>query len=261
MSPQAASSSDSDQDSDEDIVSNDIVSDETVQTAVITEDPTDDDFTDFDDDAETTNDTSHTSDVDHAAQVEDQEVALEESMAPAMPAASDPYLPPDLVEPVVPVAAPLPAHKTPSPTWRDRRAASRLRARKVRRLIRHIEPWSMLKISLLFYFCLWIILLVAGVLLWGAAVNSGTVDNIENFIRELFALDTFEFDADKIFRSSALGGLVMVVAATGFNVLLAVLFNLISDLTGGVRITVVEEESARMFARPAKRTRKERKDN
>ena len=40
--------------------------------------------------------------------------------------------------------------------------------------------------------------------------------------------------------------------------LLAVLFNLISDLTGGVRITVVEEESARMFARPAKRTRKDR---
>ena len=178
-------------------------------------------------------------------------------MAPAMPA-SDPYLPPDLVEPVVPAAAPLPAHKAPSPTWRDRRAASRLRARKVRRLVRHIEPWSMLKISLLFYFCLWIILLVAGVLLWGAAVNSGTVDNIENFIRELFALDTFEFDADRIFRSAALGGLVMVVAATGFNVLLAVLFNLISDLTGGVRITVVEEESARMFARPAKRTRKDR---
>ena len=34
-------------------------------------------------------------------------------------------------------------------------------------------------------------------------------------------------------------------AATGFTVLLAVLFNLISDLTGGVRVTVVEEETAR----------------
>lgn len=232
------------------------VSDETIQTAVITDDGPDgpgdyDDFADLADDGD---------DVAAATPVADpQDVALEENLAPAMPAASDPYLPPDLVEPVVPAAAPLPANKTPSPTWRDRRAATRLRARKVRRLIRHIEPWSMLKISLLFYFCLWIILLVAGVLLWGAAVNSGTVDNIENFIRELFALDTFEFNADEIFRASALGGLVMVVAATGFNVLLAVLFNLISDLTGGVRITVVEEESARMFARPVKRTRRERK--
>jgi hypothetical protein len=52
-----------------------------------------------------------------------------------------------------------------------------------------------------------------------------------------------------MFRAYAVGGLVMVVAATGFTVLLAVLFNLISDLTGGVRVTVVEEESAR--SRPA----------
>lgn len=180
--------------------------------------------------------------------------------APEMPAVDDlqddPYLPPQQMgEPVLPPAAPLPVRKTNVPTWRDRRAANRLRARKVRRLIRHIEPWSMLKISLLFYFCLWIIFLVAGVLLWGAAVGSGTIDNIENFILELFALETFEFNGDQIFRASALGGLVLVVAATGFNVLLAVLFNLISDLTGGVRITVVEEETARMFARPARRVR------
>jgi hypothetical protein len=186
-------------------------------------------------------------------------------LAPSMPEIDDmgdmadmgdPYLPPEqLVDPVLPSAAPLPVRNTSSPTWRDRRAANRLRARKVRRLVRHIEPWSMLKISLLFNFCLWIIFLVAGVLLWGAAVSSGTVDNIENFIEALFALDSFDFNADQIFRASALGGLVLVVAATGFNVLLAVLFNLISDLTGGVRITVVEEETARMFARPARRPR------
>ncbi len=36
-----------------------------------------------------------------------------------------------------------------------------------------------------------------------------------------------------------------MIAGTGLNVLLAVLFNLISDLVGGVRITVIEEESAR----------------
>ena len=103
----------------------------------------------------------------------------------------------------------------------------------------------MLKIGLVFYFCLWCVMLVASVLLWSAAVSSGTIDNIESFIEELFALETFEFDADQIFRAYALGGLVMVVASTGFTVLLAVLFNLISDLMGGVRVTVVEEETAR----------------
>ncbi|MDW3220291.1 MAG: DUF3566 domain-containing protein [Acidimicrobiales bacterium] len=145
-----------------------------------------------------------------------------------------------------------PGVRPPRPSYRDRRIAGRLRARKVRRLVRHVEPWSVLKVSLLFYFCLWVILLIAGVILWSFAVGSGTIDNVENFIKELFALDSFEFNADEIFRASAIGGLVLVVAGSGFTVLMAVLFNLISDVTGGVRFTVVEEETAR--PRP-KRTR------
>lgn len=142
--------------------------------------------------------------------------------------------------------------KQPLAAFLERRTASRLRARRVRRLVRHIEPWSVLKMSLIFYFCLWAILLIAGVILWRFAVTAGTVDNVENFIKELFALETFTFNPDQIFRVSALGGLVMVVAGSGFTVLMAVLFNLISDLIGGVRMTVVEEETAR--PRP-KRTR------
>ena len=138
------------------------------------------------------------------------------------------------------------------PSWLDRRAAGRLQARKVRRLVRHVEPWSVMKISLLFYFCMWIILTIAGVLLWRIAQDSEVIDNIEGFIESLFALESFEFEGDEIFRGAALGGLVMVVAGTGFTVLSAVLFNLISDLMGGIRMTVVEEESAR--PRQPKRT-------
>lgn len=135
--------------------------------------------------------------------------------------------------------------RPPRPTFFDKRTAGRLRARKVRRLVRHVEPWSVLKISLIFYFCLWVILLIAGVMLWNLAVSSGTVDNIETFVTELFALESFTFNADQIFRASSIGGLVLVVAGAGFTVLMAVLFNLISDVTGGMRFTVVEEETAR----------------
>ena len=151
-----------------------------------------------------------------------------------------------------PLLAPAVAPEPKALSFLDRRQVSRLRARRVRRLVRHIEPWSVLKMSLLFYFCLWGILLIAGVILWKFAVDAGTVTNLENFIQELFALETFAFNADQIFRFSALGGLVMVVAGSGFTVLMAVIFNLISDIIGGVRLTVVEEETAR--PRP-KRTR------
>jgi hypothetical protein len=127
------------------------------------------------------------------------------------------------------------------------RRPDRLQARKTHRLVRHVEPWSVLKISLIFFFCIWVILLTAAVLLWQVAKSSGVIDNVENFIEEIFALKegSFAFEGGQMFRAYAVGGLVMVVAATGFTVLLAVLFNLISDLTGGVRVTVVEEETAR----------------
>ena len=45
-----------------------------------------------------------------------------------------------------------------------------------------------------------------------------------------------------------LGGLGLVVVATVLWVLAAVVFNLISDLVGGIRLTVVEEESLRPAA-------------
>ena len=133
------------------------------------------------------------------------------------------------------------------------RANRRLRARRVRRLVRHIEPWSVLKVSLILYFCAWAIMLFVGVTLWNLAVNSGLVADVEGFVVELFALESFRINADQIFRIAAVGGLVLVLAGSGLTVLGAVLFNLISDVTGGVRLTVVEEETARPRPRRARR--------
>jgi hypothetical protein len=139
---------------------------------------------------------------------------------------------------------------------RERRRRVRLQARRVRRIIRHIEPWSVLKMSIFFYACLWVIFLVAGFMIWGVAESSGTVDKVESLILDLFALDTFDFDAGQIFRGYALGGLALSIAGTTFNVLMCLLFNLISDLTGGLRITMIEEESARPI--PPRRRRRRR---
>jgi hypothetical protein len=158
-----------------------------------------------------------------------------------------------LVGPMVPVVQPITtdgvtAAEAPFVVPRGRRAqrrARRQRARRVHRLVRHVEPWSVLKLALVFYFCLWVIMLVSGAILWRVAVSSGVIDNIEGFIESLLVLDNFEFDGDELFRAYAVGGLLMVLVATGFTVLAAVLFNLISDLIGGVRVTVIQEETAR----------------
>ena len=183
-----------------------------------------------------------------------------------------------------------------------------MRGRRVRRTVRHVEPWSVLKISLLFFAAIFLIVCVASGLLWTGARASGQLGNVEHFITSVGGFgncqpiagaevtstttttvatsaganqidpsrggtgDTstnataaisptttiasgdqdcgagerlvgqFKFDDARIFEAFAFGGVVLVLAGAGASVVLALLFNLMSDLTGGVRVTVVEED-------------------
>jgi hypothetical protein len=143
------------------------------------------------------------------------------------------------VVPGDPVAEPL-AVKRPE-GWLQRR---RSRVRRTRRTIRHIDPWSVFKVSILLYICLYIAVMIAGVLLWSAAVNSGVIDNVESFVEEVGSYQVWQLDGDEIFRRSAVIGIVLMVFGVAFNVFMAIVFNLISDLVGGVRVTILEEDTA-----------------
>lgn len=121
----------------------------------------------------------------------------------------------------------------------------RIVARRVRRVLRRLDPWSVLKVSLIFYVCLYIVTMVAGVLLWNLAARADLISRLESFVEELGAFERWELEADVILQQSLLIGAILVVLFTGMTVLGAILFNLISDLVGGIRVVVIEEESAR----------------
>ena len=150
----------------------------------------------------------------------------------------------------------LPPGAAPSMRWTmgERRRRRRLQIRSVRRIVRRVELWSVLKLSLILYICLWAVLLVAALILWSAVDSTGLIDRIEAFVTQIFGLESFEFVPGQIFRVYALASLVMAFLATVFNVMAAVLFNLISELVGGLRIMLVEEESTR-FRPPRARPR------
>lgn len=185
-----------------------------------------------------------------------------------------------------------------------------MRGRKVRRTVRHVDPWSVLRISLLFHAALFLIICVASALLWTGARASGTLDNLESFITsvggfgncepiegatttttttttlpddEVDQLDPnratttapedvedlveepesvvpdddedcgegrelvgeFRFEDGRIFQAFAFGGVVLVLAGTGATVVLVLLFNLMSDLTGGIQVVVIEQDGRR----------------
>ncbi len=145
-----------------------------------------------------------------------------------------------LEAPAVPVAEP----EETATTHRDRRTDARLRARKVSRVVRRVDPWSVVRVSSVLYLCLWLVITVAGVILWQVARVTGTLDNLQSFLATALADDTFTIEGSRVLLSALLGGVVLVFAGTGLTVLLAVLFNLVSELTGGVRLSVVELETA-----------------
>ncbi len=121
--------------------------------------------------------------------------------------------------------------------------------RRSRLIIRRVDPWTILKFSVLLYLSMYFVVLVAGIVLWTVATATGVRGNIESFLGELIASDRFKFEASQILRSSVIGGALLVVIGCAANVLMAVLFNLISDVVGGIGISVEERPPRRTRAR------------
>ena len=135
---------------------------------------------------------------------------------------------------------------TPGRPRRDRdqlevrvRGHGKVPARKVRRVLRRVDPLSVLKLSLAFNLCVLGMFLVAAVLLWSAAIGSGSTDNIESFVVDI-GFEDFRLVGADLFRGFVVFGGGLVITFTVMAVLLALLFNLISDVLGGIRYTVIE---------------------
>jgi hypothetical protein len=118
---------------------------------------------------------------------------------------------------------------------------------------------------------MFVIVLVAGTVLWNVARSSGTIDEAESFVTRLAAygecvpeeevakgtefeadddcedgtvlVDGFTIDDSVIFRAAAIGGGILAIAGSAANVLMAVLLNLINEVSGGMRYTIIREPS------------------
>jgi hypothetical protein len=116
-------------------------------------------------------------------------------------------------------------------------------SRRVRRVVSKVDSLSVLRFSVLLYLSLYLVVVVAALVLWAVATVVGAIDNIESFIKGLFALESFSFDALALLRGITVGGLLLVLIGSGLNVLISVLYNLISDVVGGVEVIVTEDET------------------
>jgi hypothetical protein len=187
------------------------------------------------------------------AAVPSMRTAVSVPVVPAVPAmAPGPLTPPEVFDDSMLDTGPDATYDMPLPGRRPRTISAqkapvrlqqsrRPRVRRVTRVVRQVDTWSVFKIAIIFSLFLYATCLTAGVLLWQVAQNTGTVDNIQRFF-ESFGWKTFKLKGGTIYHNAWLGGLFLVVGLTGLFVLATTLFNLITDLVGGVRVTVLEEE-------------------
>jgi hypothetical protein len=114
-----------------------------------------------------------------------------------------------------------------------------MQVRRVRRIVRKIDPWTVLKVALVFNAVSGLTFLLGIWVMWSIAVQRGIPDGIADIFESLTL--TITPDGELYFRALLLLTIIMVVVVTAAMTLGAVLYNLISDLVGGVELTVLEE--------------------
>lgn len=123
---------------------------------------------------------------------------------------------------------------------RGRARPSRARSRQARVVLRKVDPWSVLKISFVFYLCMMVVILGALMILYGILGAMGVLDTTTEFLVDLGFGDDFEIHGNWLFSRGLAIGLALVVLWTLINVFIVFLYNLLSDVVGGIEVTLSE---------------------
>jgi hypothetical protein len=123
--------------------------------------------------------------------------------------------------------------------------------KRARLVIKRVDPWSVLKFSLLFSICLLIVFVVAVTALYFALDSLGVFDSINKALVDLTDSGSEDgatggvevvFSAGRIIGGATVIGLINVIIITAISTLAAFLYNLCSDIVGGIEVTLAERE-------------------
>lgn len=111
--------------------------------------------------------------------------------------------------------------------------------RRVRRIIRRFDPWTVLKVSVIFNAIATMVFILGFWVVWSLILQRGIPDLL---VSQLDGVNIdFEFQGDVYFRIVVFIAIVGGAGLTAAMTLGAIVYNLIADLVGGIEITVLEE--------------------
>lgn len=116
--------------------------------------------------------------------------------------------------------------------------------RRVRRIIRKIDPWTALKVSAVMWAVVALGAVLGAIIFWSVLDRSGLPGRLTDFLVEVTLIEegTQPFaNVEQLLRVLVFGSMAWWVLMVGTTVAFAITYNLVSDVVGGVEIVVLEE--------------------
>lgn len=116
--------------------------------------------------------------------------------------------------------------------------------RRVRRIIRKIDPWTTLKVSAVVWAVVMLAVVLGFVIFWSVVDRAGIPDRITNFMIEITLIEEGSqpfANTEQFLRFLVFSAVTSWVMLTGGTVGLAIAYNLVSDVVGGLEVVVLEE--------------------
>ena len=119
-----------------------------------------------------------------------------------------------------------------------------VRVNRVRRIIRKVDPWTVLKVTFVLNFVVALTIVLGFSILWVLLINAGVPQGLEDIARRLALLDdnaSLVGNIEALFSSVVFLATVYLLTQTALATVGAFFYNLVSDLVGGIEVVVLEE--------------------
>ena len=138
-----------------------------------------------------------------------------------------------------------------------------VRVNRVRRIIRKIDPWTVLKVTLVLNFVVALTVVLGFSIMWVLLVNAGVPQGLEDIARRLALLDqdaSLVGNIEPLFTGLVSLAAVYMLTQTAIATVGAFFYNLVSDLVGGIEVVVLEETHLDAPAKPKKAKQETKQD-
>jgi hypothetical protein len=124
------------------------------------------------------------------------------------------------------------------------RPGSRAGGRRARLVVSRVDPWSVVKVTFLYSLCLFVILLVAVGVLWSVLNAAGVFDSVKSTAEDLTSKPNGGVaewvSLSRVMLVATLVGLANIILVTVLSAIGALLYNVCTDIVGGIEVTLSE---------------------